>query len=354
MKAVFVYRYLTHGGGCEAVMKARLAGLPGYGVDAHAWFLFDLGGRGMFAGLEARAHVGPAEGLRAFLGRFRPDVVTTIDTPEVFSLLAPDTVPPVLILESHSTYWDGLAFLEHLAALPIARVIAPSRAQAEALAARCEIRCPVSVVPNPVCEEFLAEPVGGAAAPRRPCVGWIGRLDELKNWRMALEIMSAPATTEPDAELWLAGRAVEPPVEEELRRAAARLGVLPRLRWFRGLPFAAIPAFLDIVRDSGGVLLSTSTAESFGLAVAEGMARGCTVVVPDLPAFQELVADGATGILYRGGDAGAGADAVAGALADAALRSALGRSARASVVERLSPAAALPVLAKVLRAAFSG
>ena len=48
MKVLFVYKYLTLGG-VETVLRARLDGLAECGIDAHAWFFDDLGGRALFA-----------------------------------------------------------------------------------------------------------------------------------------------------------------------------------------------------------------------------------------------------------------------------------------------------------------
>ena len=47
-----------------------------------------------------------------------------------------------------------------------------------------------------------------------------------------------------------------------------------RRRKHGALPYGRIPLFLDAVRDSGGVLVSTSRAESFGLTVAEAEIKG--------------------------------------------------------------------------------
>ena len=51
MKVLFVYRYLTLGG-VETVLRARLDGLARRGIEAHAWFFHDLGGRSVFTGRE--------------------------------------------------------------------------------------------------------------------------------------------------------------------------------------------------------------------------------------------------------------------------------------------------------------
>jgi len=72
----------------------------------------------------------------------------------------------------------------------------------------------------------------------------------------------------------------------------------------------------------------SSRSESFGLAVVEAMAAGLPVVVSDLPAFRELLADGREGLKVPPGDPEALAGAIARVLDDAALRKALAAAGR--------------------------
>jgi glycosyltransferase involved in cell wall biosynthesis len=103
------------------------------------------------------------------------------------------------------------------------------------------------------------------------------------------------------------------------------------------------------VRESGGAVVSTSRGESFGLTIAEAMARRCAVAAPDHSAFPEFVEPGKTGALFTPGSATAAADRIQELLADAGLRAALGERARESVLARFAPEPALAVLAAELR-----
>ena len=145
------------------------------------------------------------------------------------------------------------------------------------------------VVPNPLRQEFVAEPPAFPAPPPHPVVAWIGRLDDHKNWRAFVEIAGLLGRRGVDHEAWIIGKPVDPDGPAQLLAAARDARALRRLRWFGALPYGRIPTFLDAVRDSGGLVISTSRGESFGLTIAEAMARRCAVAAPDQPPFPEFV-----------------------------------------------------------------
>ena len=346
MKVLFVYSYLTLGG-VETVLRARLDGLAQWGIEAHAWFFHDLGGRSVFAGREDRIHVGDCAACLRFAARAGFGLLSSIDTPE--ALFARRERPMRLVVECHSPYLENVEYLRRLAPLDPAAVLVPSEHQRRVALERTGPGVDVRVVPNPLRGEFTGEPLPFAVPPPRPVVAWIGRLDELKNWRGFVELGGALLRRGADAELWIAGKPVEPGLAADLLERARAAGVLGRLKWFRGLPHHRIPALLDAVRDSGGVVVSTSRGESFGMTVAEAMARCCAVAVPDQPPFTEFVTDGESGLTFPPGSAEGAAELVHSLLADAALRNRCGHQARESVLARFAPEPALAALARELR-----
>jgi glycosyltransferase involved in cell wall biosynthesis len=348
MKVLFVYKYLTLGG-VEAVLRARLDGLAASGIEAHSWFFHDYGGRSIFRGREDRLHVGPVEECLRFARRERFDLLSSIDTEEVLPGFNGAAGGPRLVMECHSAYLANIEYLRGLAAHRPAAVFTPSEAQRRLVLERVGQGIEARVVPNPLRREFVAEPAPFPAPPPRPVIAWIGRLDDHKNWRGFLEIAGVLGRRGIGYEAWIIGKPIEADGPARLLEAAREEKVLRRLRWFGALPYGRIPSFLDAVRESGGVVVSTSRGESFGLTIAEAMARRCAVAAPDHSAFPEFVEPGKTGALFTPGSATSAADRIQELLADAGLRAALGGRARESVLARFAPEPALAVLAAELR-----
>lgn len=352
MKVLFVYKYLTLGG-VEAVLRARLDGLEREGIEAHAWFFHDYGGRSIFRGREERVRVGPVADCLRRAREEGFDLLGSIDSEEVLPGFAGPGAPgsPRLVMECHSAYLANVEYLRGLAACRPAAVFVPSEAQRRLVLERVGKGVEVRVVPNPLRQEFVAEPAPFPAPPPRPAVAWIGRLDEHKNWRDFVRIAGLLGRRGMDSEAWILGKPIEADGPARLLEHARAEGALGRLRWFGTLPHGRIPVFLDAVRDSGGVVVSTSRGESFGLTVAEAMARRCAVAAPHQGPFTEFVEDGVTGSLFTPGAVESAADRIARLLADAPLRSGMGHQAREAVLARFAPEPALAVLAAELRLA---
>jgi glycosyltransferase involved in cell wall biosynthesis len=354
VKVLFVYKYLTLGG-VEAVLRARLDGLGRDGMEAHAWFFHDYGGRSIFRGLEDRLHVGSVEECLRFARAEGFDLLDSIDSEEVLPGFAGSAAgAPRLVMECHSAYLANIEYLRGLAAHRPAAVLTPSEAQRRLVLERVGKGVEVTVVPNPLRQELVAEPAPFPAPPPRPVVAWIGRLDEQKNWQDFVRIAGLLGRRGIEAEAWILGKPIEADGAVRLLERAREEGALGRLRWFGTLPHGRIPAFLDAVRDSGGVLVSTSRGESFGLTVAEAMARCCAVAAPDQGPFTEFVEDGVTGSLFMPGSAESAADRIGDLLASADLRARLGQRAREAILARFAPEPALAVLGRELRRLVSG
>jgi glycosyltransferase involved in cell wall biosynthesis len=348
MKALFIYKYLGLGG-VEAVLRSRLEGLPSLGVDAHVWFLRDGPGRGMFHETQSRIHIGGIHELQRHLETASPDVVAALDTEEALPALKDDVAGRAVVVEIHTPYRENRVYLRWIDRVRVSAFFTPTEYQASLVARATRQSSPLFVIPNPLQSDFLPDLVPVRDRPPRRVVGWVGRLDELKNWRLCLRVAGILGMLEGDIELWLVGTSHEDGGTTRLMQEAERRRVLGRMRWFSGLPHQTMPRFFDMVRESGGIVLSTSNEESFGLSVAEAMARGCAVVVPQLSAFREFVEDGRHGKTYRPGSAKDAALSVRTLLEDSALRALCGAQARLHILEKHAPSVAIPILADALR-----
>jgi glycosyltransferase involved in cell wall biosynthesis len=350
VKVLFVYKYLTLGG-VEAVLRARLDGLGQRGIEAHAWFFHDYGGRSIFRSQEDRIRVGPVEDCLRWAREQGYDLLCSIDSEEVLPGFGGSPGRPRLVMECHSAYLANIEYLRSLAACRPAAVFTPSETQRQVVLERVGRGVEVCIVPNPLRAEFVAEPGPFPAPPPRPVVAWIGRLDEHKNWKDFVRIAGLLGRRKIACEAWILGKPVEADGVARLLEHARAEGVLGRLRWFGALPYGRIPVFLDAVRDSGGVVVSTSRGESFGLTIAEAMARRCAVAAPRQGPFTEFVEEGVTGCLFTPGSVEAAADCVAELIADPERRERLGRRARETVLARFAAEPALALLARALEKA---
>ena len=349
MRALFVYKYLDLGG-VEAVLSARLDGLPDLGVDAHVWFLRDGPGRALFEDKPTRTHIGGIHELERYLDAASPDLVITIDTEEAFPALRGVTADQAVVIEIHTPYRENRLYLSGLDRLGVRAFLTPTAYQASLVEKQTQSVAPTYVVPNPLDASF-AEPLHSPAVkPRVPVVAWVGRLDALKRWRDFIGIANVMNRgRDAEAEFWLVGKDNSGGGEARLMLEAIRKGVLHRLRWYRDIPHARMARFFDALRESGGVVVSTSSEESFGLGVAEAMARGCAVVVPRRSAFREVVEDRRHGLMYRPDSATDAAKCIRRLLEDNGLREACGSQARADILDRHAPQKALPRLAETLQ-----
>jgi glycosyltransferase involved in cell wall biosynthesis len=187
-----------------------------------------------------------------------------------------------------------------------------------------------------------------------PVVAWVGRLDRLKNWQGFVDLAARISReSQVPIEFWIVGHGQVRTGPGDLYRYARRREILPNLRWYRNLHPDLMPRLYDAIRDSGGVVVSTSRHESFGLSVAEAMARACPVVAPRAGPFPEFIQDGEQGLLYRPGSSKDAATKIQCLLNDAQARKRLGEAARQRVLAEFSPQAALPHLIRALEKAVS-
>jgi glycosyltransferase involved in cell wall biosynthesis len=353
VKVLFIYKFLTMGG-VETVLRVRLEGLPRHDIDAHAWFLFDGPGRVIFEGMEPRTHVGSTAMLRDFFIQENFDLVSSLDTEEVFPTIRKLRDQPLVVIEAHSPYPENLEYLRFLGDLPVAAFFVPSSYQAEVIRTKIGTEANIQVIPNPLAASFGGELGVFSPRPPRPVVAWIGRLDDLKNWVEFIDIAGHLRETNENTEFWIVGRSGGEEISQALYKRAQRAGILDRLRWYRGLPYGHIPTLLDAVRVSGGVVVSTSKGDSFGLTIAEGMARGCAVVVPSEGPFREFVTDGVHGWVYPLGSSKDGAEKIDSLLKNDLLRSEFGQRGRVSILDKYGTPNALNVLASTLQQLFQG
>ncbi len=163
------------------------------------------------------------------------------------------------------------------------------------------------------------------ASPGGRRLGFLGRLEDVKNPLLALAVLDALR-----AEGYRLVVIGDGPLLGELRRRAAALALADRVEVLGSLPRAdALQALATL-----DVLLVPSLWEGLPLAPLEAMAIGIPVVASAVGGLPEIIDHGRNGILIDGHDPGRFAEAVRLLMAAPALRDAIIERARTVVAER--------------------
>jgi glycosyltransferase involved in cell wall biosynthesis len=147
------------------------------------------------------------------------------------------------------------------------------------------VRCDYPVVASRVHQVGIGVDSGSItrAIPfsvKRPVVLVTGRLEHYKRVDLAVE---AFALCDPDVDLVIIGRG---PQKEAISARARALGIDRRVQLLEHVDDVTLRRW----QRTAAVALSLSTAESFGLGVAEAAIAGANVVASDIPAHREVAA----------------------------------------------------------------
>ena len=208
-----------------------------------------------------------------------------------------------------------------------ARVVAVADAVARETVERFGVPATrVVTIPRGVDPQRLRPKAGGDATRRAlgvsadgPVILSLGALTWEKDPLAALDVAGEALREIPEATYLVAG---EGPLETELRRAAAGMGLEDRVLFLGSRSDVA-----DLLAASDIVLLASRSEGMPGAVIEAGMA-GVPAVAYSVAGVPEVIADGETGLLAPRGDRDALAGLLRKALADADLRSRLGAAAR--------------------------
>lgn len=190
-------------------------------------------------------------------------------------------------------------------------------------------RAKVQTIYNPVdiemIERLAAEPLPVEKPGGKFIIAHAGRLSPQKNQKLLLKALAQ--MKHQNAELWVLGQG---PLEGDLKREAARLGIDDRVRWlgFQNNPFPFLRA--------ADCFALSSAWEGLPTVIIEAMACGTPVVATRCPyGPDELIEDGKTGLLAPI-DERLVSQALDRLISDPGLRERLVSGARKSVQEKFS------------------
>lgn len=167
-------------------------------------------------------------------------------------------------------------------------------------------------------QQFAPQPVPAAfyarygLHPGVPYVLYVGSEVPRKNVPGLLAAFAQVAQQVPDAVLLKVGASHDAAQHAALQQQIARAGLGGRVRFFRDVPDADLPAFYN----AATVLVLPSYYEGFGYSVLEAMGCGCPVVCANRSSLPEVVGDAA--VLVDPDDHTALARAIVGVVTDTA------------------------------------
>ena len=169
---------------------------------------------------------------------------------------------------------------------------------------------------------LATRPVKGRPG-RRPVIGAMGRLHEVKRFDLLIQSAAELRDAGHDFTLRIAG---DGPEREALKGLVTQHnlgGVVEFVGWI-----ADPQAFMSDL----DVFVVSSRYESFGLVVIEAMAAGVPVVSADIDGPRSILKDGRFGTLFRSGDVRSLANAVGAVFADWSSTLRVAREAQAHAV----------------------
>jgi glycosyltransferase involved in cell wall biosynthesis len=306
MKLLFVYKFCTMGG-VEVILKNRLEVITEHHSDISADILFfdDYGGKRLFADrFEKNVYIikDPLR-IKQFVIEGKYDFVISIDTPEIFEYVNDNSVK--FLLEVHTDYKENrkyLSFVINRKNRPTA-VTVPSNYFKEIISQETGNEIPIYVFPNFVTNSFieLYNSINVINEHNKKYIGWIGRLDSLKNWNEFVEI-SHKLLKERDDVIFLivGGMNADESIKNSFFKTLSEKNLLFCTKWLPS--YSPIQAIYKAIAQSNGCYVSTSRGESFGMTLIESMACNCPVVCSNIDAFKEITDDSNYGLLYELGD----------------------------------------------------
>ena len=199
------------------------------------------------------------------------------------------------------------------------------------------LRCPSRVILHGIDAAAFHPPADRSALRRRLglpeafTIGCFGRIRQQKGTDVFVDTMLEVLPHHPGVQALVMGRATagHQPFAQSLRNRVARAGLESRIRFLSEATVDAMPRWYQAL----DLFVAPQRWEGFGVTPLEAMACGVPVVATTVGAFDELVADGATGRLVPPGDVRRMRAAVDEALASPGLLREWSTAARRRVEE---------------------
>ncbi len=186
--------------------------------------------------------------------------------------------------------------------------------------------------------------------PGKYGLGVFGRIRPNKGTDLFVQAMIEALPDFPEATAIITGLAAPEhlPFQKELEQKIAAAGLNERIVFLGELPFDEVRLWLRRCL----VAIACPRYEPFGLTPFEAAASGCALICSRTGAFEELVADGHTGLLVETGDSVGLAAAVRRMLSNLDQADLMAKAARTAIEERFTVEHEANRIAEVYRRLF--
>lgn len=310
MKVLFMYRYGILGGVCTQLFH-RLRHLPNSdNIEIHCGFRSDHGVKAMLEDY-ATLHFGlTKETTTSFLEENNFDIIVIIDTEEYIHAVEVANIDSKILIEVHTSIERNLEYLSRIDSKDIDGFITVSQYMVGRIKHHISNDLqnkPISIFTNVLDSDLFSNIDVEAEGP--PVIGWVGKIDDHKDWRAFMNISQQISTQNKDAEYWIVGGQTCPEaLVQEVFDYAEEKAILSRFRWIDRIENVKMSSLYSLIAKRGGLSLVTSHCESFGMSVLESLLSGCPVVSTKVGALPEITNEAEYFQLYELGDYQSGAE----------------------------------------------
>lgn len=306
MKVLVIWRLLTVGG-VNAGWRNRSIYFKKHGIQTEFLYNTDRGGLHIMEDVAPVYLTKNKTEIVEIINKNNYDAIIVVDTGAAFKWLKKANYNGPVIVEARTPEIIKLKpQIENLRGIKPVSIIVPSQYQKRLVSILTD-GIPIHVIYNGVDTSFYhtfsPEEIDFKVDPILPknkkIIGWIGRLDKRKNWKMLIEVANIIKSQRDDIEIWVIGGA-QSAQREEFAVKWQEDQLTDIIKWFPVIPYQRMPQVYAKIRQSGGCTLATTKVESFGNTFIESMVCGVPVVASNMMPISELVEHGKTGMLYHG------------------------------------------------------
>ena len=301
MKVLFLYRYGILGGVCTQLFH-RLRHLPkSSNLEIHCGFRSDHGVKAMLEGY-ATLHFGlNKETTTAFLQNNNFDIIIIIDTEEYIEAVEEADIDSKVLVEVHTSIERNLDYLTRINPDVIDGFVTVSNYMVGRIKHHVSDELqnkPISIFTNVLDSDLFSNISVDVDGP--PIIGWVGKIDDHKDWRAFMQISKIVSQEHSGAEFWIIGGQTCPENKvQEVFDFAEEMGIISRFRWIDRIENVKMSSLYSLIAKRGGLSLVTSHCESFGMSVLESLLSGCPVVSTNVGALPEIIPESSYFQLYE-------------------------------------------------------